>query len=80
MKEGDHWQVFVPSELAYGERGAGSKIGPDAVLVRLLPVSRSPYASSLGTRARLWWRMHCTIVARCVCKCCHCCVFVVDIL
>lgn len=23
MKEGDKWQVFIPSKLAYGERGAG---------------------------------------------------------
>jgi FKBP-type peptidyl-prolyl cis-trans isomerase FklB len=33
MKEGAKWQLFVPSELAYGERGAGPKIGPNAVLV-----------------------------------------------
>ena len=33
MKEGAKWQLFVPSELAYGERGAGPNIGPNAVLV-----------------------------------------------
>jgi FKBP-type peptidyl-prolyl cis-trans isomerase len=33
MKEGSKWQLFVPSELAYGERGAGPNIGPNAVLV-----------------------------------------------
>lgn len=33
MKEGGKWQLFVPSELAYGERGAGPNIGPNAVLV-----------------------------------------------
>jgi FKBP-type peptidyl-prolyl cis-trans isomerase FklB len=33
MKEGAKWQVFVPSSLAYGERGAGGKIGPNAVLI-----------------------------------------------
>ena len=33
MKEGSKWQLFVPPELAYGERGAGPKIGPNAVLV-----------------------------------------------
>jgi len=33
MKEGSKWQVFVPSNLAYGERGAGSGIGPNAALI-----------------------------------------------
>ncbi len=33
MKVGDKWQLFVPSELAYGERGAGQDIGPNAVLI-----------------------------------------------
>jgi len=30
MEEGAKWQVFVPSNLAYGERGAGPKIGTNA--------------------------------------------------
>ena len=33
MKEGSKWQLFVPAGLAYGERGAGPNIGPNAVLV-----------------------------------------------
>ena len=33
MKEGDKWQLTVPSKLAYGERGAGDKIGPNTVLI-----------------------------------------------
>ncbi len=33
MKEGDKWQLFVPSSLAYGERGAGREIGPNATLL-----------------------------------------------
>lgn len=33
MKEGDKWQLTVPSKLAYGERGAGDKIAPNSVLV-----------------------------------------------
>lgn len=33
MKEGDKWQLFIPSKLAYGEQGAGDKIGPNSVLV-----------------------------------------------
>jgi FKBP-type peptidyl-prolyl cis-trans isomerase len=34
MKVGDKWKLFIPSELAYGERGfPGSPIGPNQVLV-----------------------------------------------
>jgi FKBP-type peptidyl-prolyl cis-trans isomerase len=33
MKEGDKWQLFVPSVLAYGERGAGRDIGPNSTLI-----------------------------------------------
>jgi FKBP-type peptidyl-prolyl cis-trans isomerase FklB len=33
MGEGAKWQVFVPSNLAYGERGAGRDIGPNATLI-----------------------------------------------
>ena len=33
MPAGSTWQFFVPAELAYGERGAGDAIGPNAALV-----------------------------------------------
>ena len=32
MKEGDVWELTIPSDLAYGERGAGGMIGPHSVL------------------------------------------------
>ena len=33
MKEGGKRRFFVPSELAYGEKGAGPNIGPNEVLI-----------------------------------------------
>ena len=33
MKEGAKWQLFIPSDLAYGETGAGNVIGPNATLI-----------------------------------------------
>ncbi len=33
MTKGAHWKVTIPSELGYGERGAGGMIPPNSVLV-----------------------------------------------
>jgi FKBP-type peptidyl-prolyl cis-trans isomerase FklB len=33
MSVGSKWQVFVPSKLAYGDRGANNVIGPNSTLV-----------------------------------------------
>ena len=33
MKPGAKWQLFIPANLAYGERGAGSRIGPNSALI-----------------------------------------------
>lgn len=33
MKEGAKWQLFIPSELAYGDAGAGGAIGPGETLI-----------------------------------------------
>lgn len=42
MKEGSHWRLWIPSDLAYGDRGAGSDIPGGATLmfeVELLKVN-----------------------------------------
>jgi FKBP-type peptidyl-prolyl cis-trans isomerase FklB len=44
MKEGSKWMLYIPSTLAYGERGAGPVIGPNSTLVfevELLSISKS---------------------------------------
>ncbi len=33
MKEGAKWRLFIPPDLAFGERGAGTLIGPNATLI-----------------------------------------------
>ena len=33
MPVGSKWKVFIPSDLAYGDRGAGAAIAPGATLI-----------------------------------------------
>ena len=33
MPEGSKWRLFIPSDLAYGENGAGGKIAPNSTLI-----------------------------------------------
>ena len=42
MKEGGKWELYIPSDLGYGDRGAGGAIPGGAVLIftlELLKVS-----------------------------------------
>lgn len=45
MPVGSKWQLFIPPDLAYGDRGAGADIGPGATLVfevELLSIQGKP--------------------------------------
>lgn len=33
MKAGSKWMLYIPSELAYGDKGAGEMIGPGEILI-----------------------------------------------
>ncbi len=47
MKTGSKWKLFIPPALAYGDRGSGAVIGPDATLVfevELLSAQPAPVA------------------------------------
>ena len=40
MREGDKWQFFIPSKLAYGPRGIGDRIPGHSVLIFELELIR----------------------------------------
>ncbi|WP_462325307.1 FKBP-type peptidyl-prolyl cis-trans isomerase [Desulfoplanes sp.] len=51
MKEGGHWMLYIPADLAYGERQAGPKIGPNSTLifdVKLLSIGEKGATPSTG--------------------------------
>jgi FKBP-type peptidyl-prolyl cis-trans isomerase FklB len=55
MRPGARYRLFVPGELAYGERGWGDKIGPHSTLVfevELLSVTRDPTAPQRSSDAQ----------------------------
>ena len=48
MPEGAKWKVFVPADLAYGDKGAGDAIGPGETLIfeiQLISVQGNPTQS-----------------------------------
>jgi FKBP-type peptidyl-prolyl cis-trans isomerase FklB len=49
MPVGSKWQLFIPPDLAYGDRGAGGDIGPNATLifeVELLSIEKKDQGES----------------------------------
>lgn len=55
MPVGSKYQVFIPSELAYGPRGASADIGPNATLIfeiELLSIKAKPEAAKPAEPAK----------------------------
>ncbi|MBI5739086.1 MAG: FKBP-type peptidyl-prolyl cis-trans isomerase [Nitrospirae bacterium] len=51
MKTGSKWQLFIPANLAYGEKGAGRDISPNSALifeVELISIESAKDAASEG--------------------------------
>jgi FKBP-type peptidyl-prolyl cis-trans isomerase FklB len=56
MKPGAKWVLYIPADLAYGDRGSPPKIGPAAALVfdvELISVQPGPTAAATPTSAPL---------------------------
>lgn len=52
MKPGAKWQLWIPAELGYGDRGAGDQIGPNAMLtfeVELIEIVKKEEKSAAAT-------------------------------
>lgn len=45
MKPGDHWKLYIPSDLAYGAAGNGTVIPPNSVLVFDIVLEKVRYAT-----------------------------------
>jgi FKBP-type peptidyl-prolyl cis-trans isomerase FklB len=55
MHIGDKWKVYIPSELGYGERGAGADIPGGATLIfemELLEVKKAGVAETAPTEEK----------------------------
>jgi len=55
MPVGSKWQVYIPSNLAYGERGAGGVIGPNSTLIfeiEVVSIEGAPASGSAPAPAK----------------------------
>ena len=55
MPVGSKWQLFIPSELAYGERGTGRDIGPNSTLlfdIELLEIKEKDKEKTPGEKPK----------------------------
>ncbi len=55
MPVGSKWQIFVPARLAYGERGAGGSIGPNATLIFEIELLAMNLISVIYYNVFIWW-------------------------
>jgi len=52
MKTGSKWEIFIPPQLGYGERGAGPVIPPNSVLIFEVELLSVQAAKEEGTEAQ----------------------------
>ena len=53
MVEGDKWEMYIPSDLGYGDRGRPPKIGGGDVLVFTMEIVKIKGAKVPKTKAEL---------------------------
>jgi hypothetical protein len=64
MVEGDKWELYIPSEMAYGDRGSPPKIGAGDVLVFTIEILRIKGGKKPASRCDVKSLEGCTDKAR----------------
>eukprot|EP00962_Isochrysis_galbana_P021089 scaffold6206_cov238-Isochrysis_galbana.AAC.3 len=65
MVEGDKWELYIPSEMAYGDRGSPPKIGGGDVLVFTIEILKIQGGKKPASRCDVKSLESCTDKARC---------------